>query len=39
MKPFLFLLGLIMVMSGLLFTMIRNQNRLMNKIIGCPSSI
>jgi hypothetical protein len=33
-KPFLFLLGLIVVLAGLLGTTIRNQNKLMRRFVG-----
>jgi hypothetical protein len=33
-KPFLFLLGLIVVIAGLLVTTLRNQTVLMRKLVG-----
>jgi hypothetical protein len=34
MKPFLFLLGLVVILFGLLATVIATQNRLMRKLAG-----
>jgi hypothetical protein len=34
MKPFLFLLGLIVVIGGMTVTTIRNQNKLMRDLLG-----